>query len=398
MELRVAALSDAGRVREQNEDAILTDLPLVAIADGVGGHKAGEVASAMALDVLAQWKPRLFGKQGLPAAEVLRDAITEANRAVWERARSDDTVAGMGTTVTAAWLEGDEAALAHVGDSRAYLLRGGKIEKLTEDQNVAQQWVRQGRLSEDEAASSPQRHILLQAVGTDPKGIEADIASIRLIPGDRLLLATDGLHGMVKETDRIRRILQEDADADEACRDLVAAANDAGGHDNITVVIVDAGGRHEGGAEEPVVVEKPTARRRGLRLGRKTMLGAAAAVGGALAILLLAIWLTGAPTYVVAARHGKVVVLNGHAAGENGVAKGRVVRVYANRPVSGYAPTVQRDLRAGIPVTSLAEADRVVASLPPLLGPQDTPPPTASPAPTPHPTPSRPPGPPSHAP
>ncbi len=119
MDLKVASLSDPGRVREQNEDAVLTDLPLVAIADGVGGHKAGEVASAMALEVLAQWKPRLFGKQGLPAGEVLRDAIAEANRAVWERAKSDDTVAGMGTTVTAVWLEGDEAAVAHVGDSRA---------------------------------------------------------------------------------------------------------------------------------------------------------------------------------------------------------------------------------------------------------------------------------------
>src|SRR5918992_3494961 len=146
MDLKVASLSDPGRVREQNEDAVLTDLPLVAIADGVGGHKGGEVASALALEVLARWKERLAGKRGLAAAQLLRDAIVEANRAVWERATSDDAVAGMGTTVTAAWLDGDEAALAHVGDSRAYLLRDGKIQKLTEDQNVAQQWVRQGRI------------------------------------------------------------------------------------------------------------------------------------------------------------------------------------------------------------------------------------------------------------
>ena len=392
MDLKVASLSDPGRVREQNEDAVLTDLPLVAIADGVGGHKAGEVASAMALEVLAQWKPRLFGKQGLPAAEVLRDAITEANRAVWERARSDDTVAGMGTTVTAVWLEGDEAAVAHVGDSRAYLLRGGKIQKLTEDQNVAQQWVRQGRLSEDEAASSPQRHILLQAVGTDPKGITAEIASIRLLGGDRLLLATDGLHGMVKDADRIREILVANPDPDEACKQLVDAANAAGGHDNITVVIVDAGDAANADVEAPVVVEKPMIGKRRWRIGRKPLLLAAAAIAAVLAIGVAAVWLTGGPSYVVAARSGNVVVLDGRTGGENGVAKGRVVRVYHNRPVDGYAPTVQRDLHSGIPVTSLAQADRVVASLPLLLGPQDTPPPTPSPHPSPtpaKPTPSK---------
>jgi len=392
MDLRVASLSDPGRVREQNEDAVLTDLPLVAIADGVGGHKAGEVASAMAMEVLGQWKSRLFGKQGLPAAEVLRDAITEANRAVWERAKSDDTVAGMGTTVTAAWLEGDEAAVAHVGDSRAYLLRGGKIQKLTEDQNVAQQWVRQGRLSEDEAASSPQRHILLQAVGTDPKGITAEIASIRLLNGDRLMLATDGLHGMVKDADRIREILVSNADPDEACRQLVEAANAAGGHDNITVVIVDAGESTDEAVEAPVVVEKPMIGKRRFRIGRRPLLIAAAATAAVLAIAVAAVWLTGGPSYVVAARGGSVVVLDGRTGGENGTARGRVVRVYHNRPVDGYAPTVQRDLRTGIPVTSLAQADRVVASLPLLLGPQDTPPPTPTPHPSatpPKPSPSR---------
>jgi protein phosphatase len=390
MDLRVASLSDPGRVREQNEDAALSDLPLVAIADGVGGHKAGEVASAMALEVLGRWKPRLFGKQGLSAAEVLREAIAEANRAVYDRARSDDTVAGMGTTVTAVWLEGEEAAVAHVGDSRAYLLRGDKIEKLTEDQNVAQQWVRQGRLSEDEAATSPQRHILLQAVGTDPKGITAEIASIRLRPGDRLLLATDGLHGMVKDAQQIREILGTHRDPDEACRALVDAANAAGGHDNITVVIVDAGTSESAvAADEPVVVEKPTIGRRRLRIGRRPLALAAAALVGLGVIVLAAVWLTGGPSYVVAAKRGKVVVLDGTPGGENGVAHGRVVRVYADRPVDGYAPTVQSDLRTGIPVASLAQADRVVANLPRLLGPQDTAPPTPSPVvPSPHPTPA----------
>ena len=388
MELRVASLSDPGRVREQNEDAVLADAPLVAIADGVGGHKGGEVASALALEVLGRWKERLKGKRGLAAAQLLRDAIVEANRAVWERATSDEAVAGMGTTVTAAWLDGDEAALAHVGDSRAYLLRGGKIQKLTEDQNVAQQWVRQGRISEDEAASSPQRHILLQAVGTDPRGIKAEIASIKLQDGDRLLLATDGLHGMVKDAQQIGEILAGHPDPDEACRELVAAANAAGGQDNITVVIVDAGER-DGDAmtDGPVVVERPVAARSRLRVGRRQLLIAAVAAAAALLVLIAFLLVNRGPSYVVAARQGKVVVLDGRAGGETGEAKGRVVRVYHDEPVERFAPTVQSDLRSGIPVLSLAQADRVVANLPRLLGPQDTPPPTPSASPLPSRTP-----------
>jgi len=380
MDLHVASQTDPGRIREQNEDAALTDVPLVAIADGVGGHKGGEVASSLALEVLDRWKARLHGKRGLQAAELLREAIVEANRAVWERAKTDDAVAGMGTTVTAAWLEGDEAALAHVGDSRAYLLRGGKLEKLTEDQNVAQQWVRQGRISEDEAASSPQRHILLQAVGTDPKGIHVEIASIRLQQGDRLLLATDGLHGMVKDAQRIGDILANNADPARACADLVAAANEAGGHDNITVVIVDAGDREAGQGAGPVVVEKPVADKSRLRIGRRGLTLAAGTVAVGLAVLIGALWLTSGPTYIVAARGANVVVLDGRAGGEGGVAVGRVVRVYHDAPVDRFAPTVRRDLRAGIPVVSLAQADRVVASLPRLLGPKDTPPPTPPPS------------------
>lgn len=383
MELKVASLSDPGRVREQNEDAVLTDLPLVAIADGVGGHKGGEVASALALEVLSSWKDRLSGKRGLAAAELLRDAIVEANRAVWERATSDDAVAGMGTTVTAAWLDGDEAALAHVGDSRAYLLRAGKIQALTEDQNVAQQWVRQGRISEAEAASSPQRHILLQAVGTDPKGIKAEIASIRLQEGDRLLLATDGLHGMVKDPQRIGEILAAHPDPEDASRELVDAANAAGGQDNISVVIVDAGERGSTDPGSPVVVEKPTVARSRFRVGRTQLLIAGAAALAAIVILVGVLAFNRGPSYVVAARQEKVVVLDGKAGGETGAARGKVVRVYHDEPVSSFAPTVQSDLRSGIPVVSLEQADRVVANLPRLLGPQDTPPPTPSPSPSP---------------
>jgi protein phosphatase len=377
MELNVAAKTDTGRVRDQNEDSVLTDLPLVAVADGMGGHEGGEVASKLALEVLARFKPRLYGKQGTAAAETLRDALIEANKAVWERAKTDESVTGMGTTLTAAWLEGGVVALAHVGDSRAYLLRAGKLEKLTEDQTVAAQWVRQGKLSEDEAASSPQRHILLQAVGTDARGVKVDIASIALPPHDRLLLASDGLHGMLKTSDRIRDILAEHNDPNEASTALVAAANAAGGEDNISVIIVDAGaGNESAAAATPVVVEKPTAATRRFRIGsRKLMIGAgvAALVAAAAGVL----WFQSTPSYVVSERQGTVVILDGRPGSDDKHANGRVVRVFSDADVAKFPPTVQRDLRSGIPVSSLAEADRVVANLlanlPRLLGPQDTP-------------------------
>jgi protein phosphatase len=378
MELNVAAKTDTGRIRDQNEDSVLTDLPLVAVADGMGGHEGGEVASKLALEVLARFKPRLYGKQGTAAAETLREALIDANKAVWDRAKTDESVAGMGTTLTAAWLEGGIVALAHVGDSRAYLLRGGKLEKLTEDQTVAAQWVRQGRLSEDEAASSPQRHILLQAVGTDARGVNVEIASLELQSGDRLLIASDGLHGMLKTNDRIRDVLAEHHDPDEACAALVAAANAAGGEDNISVVIVDAGAgeAHADAEGAPVVVERPTAAKSRFRLGGKRIaIGAGVAAAALVAAGVL--WFQSSPSYVVSVRQGSVVILDGRPGSDDKPAHGRVVRVFSDAPLDKFPPTVQRDLRSGIPVSSLAEADRVVANLlanlPRLLGPQETP-------------------------
>lgn len=378
MDLRVASQTDRGRVRDQNEDAVLADLPLVAVADGVGGHKAGEVASALALQTVAQWKDRLEGKEGMGAAETLKDALTEANRVVWERSRDDDAVAGMGTTLTAAWLEGDRAALAHVGDSRAYLLRGSKLSMLTEDQTVAQQWVKQGKLSEDEAASSPQRHIILQAIGTGPGTLDIDIATVELRPGDRLLLATDGLFGMVRDEARIKEILAAHADPSEASRALIAAANAAGGEDNISVVIVDAGELPAiAPTDTPVVIQRPGAagpRRR--RLGGRTLaIGAVSAV----ALLLVAgaiIWMSSGPSYVLSSRGGQVVVLDGRPGRDDAPARGEVVRVFEDEPIERFSKPARDQLRTGIPVESMAEAERRVSNLPRLLGPQDTPTPT----------------------
>jgi protein phosphatase len=388
MDLHIASATDRGRVREKNEDAVLADVPLVAVADGMGGHKAGEVASSMAVDVLKTWKDRLGGSSGTKAAEILREALAEANRTIWEAGQQDENLLGMGTTVTAGWIDGGSLALAHVGDTRAYLLRGGKLEQLTRDQNVAQDLVRRGRLSEDEAATSPHRHVILQAVGVEPDGLDVEVASVELKPGDRLMLASDGLFGMLQSPDRIRTILVEHQDPDEACRILVDEANAAGGHDNISVVLIDADGAEGGGAgvvdeaEPEVRIERPTTeepRRRRLSRARvPVIVGFAliALIGGGLYFVSR----LSNDRLLVAERGGTVVVVRGQPGGAGDAAEGDVVHVFTDERVERFPRTVREDLRSGIPVETMSEARRVVSNLPRLLGPRDTPRPSPSPS------------------
>lgn len=383
MELRTSSATDRGRVREQNEDSVLADAPLLAVADGMGGHKAGEVASRLALEVLATWKDRLVEAGSKKAGDLFRQAFDEANRTVYERGREDDNLAGMGTTLTAAIVAEGNVVLGHVGDSRAYLLRGGKLEQLTHDQNVAQDLVRRGRLSEAEAATSPHRHVILQAVGADPDGLDIEVTSVELRPGDRFLLATDGLFGMVKDADRIRDVLIELSDPDEACARLITDANEAGGEDNISVLIADVVG--EGGAaapapadEEPVQIERQgdgTAPGRGPR-SRWVLAGAVLSL-----ILLVAgayfVMRVNDDTLLVAERGGTVVVVRG-SPGTNGErATGDVIRAFPDR-LDRFPRTVREDLREGIPVESMREARQVIADLPRLLGPRETPTPVPS--------------------
>jgi len=390
MEFRTATKTDRGRVREQNEDAVLADVPLVAVADGMGGHAAGEVASSLALETLKSWKDRITGRSGTQAADMLRQAVDEANRHVWQKGQEDQDLLGMGTTLTAGWIDGGTVALAHVGDSRAYLLRGGKLQQLTTDQNVAQDLVRRGRISEDEAASSPHRHVILQAVGADPNGLDIEIASVDLKPGDRVMLASDGLFGMLRSADRIRDILLENDDPDEACRILVDEANAAGGEDNISVVIVDAVGTGdpEAVAEETedaadVRIERPAEappRGRLTRARRPLLIVLAVLVAlGAGAYFVLRL---GNDRLLVAERGGSVVVLKGQPGVTGETAEGDVVHVFTDERVDRFPRTVREDLRSGIPVDTMSEARRVVANLPRQLGPRDTPTPSPSPSPT----------------
>ena len=229
MEIRVAARTDVGRVREGNEDAFLIRHPLYAIADGMGGHLGGEVASSLAVETVAD-----PGRSGMS----LPERVLEANRAVLERSKGDRAVAGMGTTFTGIELKDGVARLAHVGDSRAYRFRDGTLEPLTEDHTLVGELVRSGEIDEAAARSHPQRSVLLRCVGTEPT-LEVDEGRVDLADGDRLLLCSDGLTEML-DAAAITAILAETAgDPDGAADRLVAEANEAGGSDNVTVIVLD---------------------------------------------------------------------------------------------------------------------------------------------------------------
>ena len=229
MRVSVGAATDIGQVREGNEDSYLIVEPLYAVADGMGGHRGGEVASSLALETVHGMFERREGS--------LAEQVAEANRAVFDRSQHDRKVSGMGTTLTAAQIDGNRVHLVHVGDSRAYLLHGGQLMQITEDLTLVHRMVLEGEISEEEAETHPHRSVLTRALGVD-QNIQVDEGDLEVAPGDRLLLCTDGLTGMVPEG-QIRKILLETPDPQEAVDNLVKGANRAGGIDNITAVILD---------------------------------------------------------------------------------------------------------------------------------------------------------------
>lgn len=229
MKVTAAVATDVGLVREGNEDSYLTDEPLFAVADGMGGHRGGEVASQLAVETLE----KLF-KKGIGE---LPDQVQEANRVVFERSVVDEKVAGMGTTLTAALVEGDRIRLAHVGDSRAYLLREGDLRLLTEDHTLVHRMVTEGEISKEEAETHPQRSVLTRALGVETV-VDVDDDTVQVRPGDRLLLCTDGLTSMVSEQ-AVEEVMGAVPDPQEAAQRLVQLANEGGGTDNTTVVVLD---------------------------------------------------------------------------------------------------------------------------------------------------------------
>jgi protein phosphatase len=238
MRFDVGVVTDIGQVRERNEDSFLIDPPLYAVADGMGGHRGGEVASELALETVEALASA--GEGGLG------DQVREANRAVFERSMTDRAVSGMGTTLTAVTVDDEGAHLAHVGDSRAYLLRAGALRQLTEDHTLVNRMVKAGEISAEEAEVHPHRNVVTRALGTEPN-VQVDEEDVPLLDGDRLLLCSDGLTNMVT-TDQIQAILEANPSAQDAATRLVRAANRAGGVDNITVIVVDA---HDDDGEAP---------------------------------------------------------------------------------------------------------------------------------------------------
>jgi len=246
VKISVGAASDIGRVRERNEDAYLVHEPLFAVADGMGGHRGGNVASLLAMETLGSFR---MPEQG--AATALVEDIKKANLRVMERGESDRDLRGMGTTITAVVAEDAKAHVAHVGDSRAYLFRDGNLLQLTEDHTLVQRMVREGKLTQEEAGHHPQRSILTRALGVED-GLDVDELTLDVHPGDRILLCTDGLTSMVDDR-TILRILQEEPDPQSAADRLVEAANEAGGEDNITVVVMAFDEGDDGGTRDATV-------------------------------------------------------------------------------------------------------------------------------------------------
>src|SRR5262245_21053001 len=231
MKLTAGVYSDVGQLREINEDYPLVDerLALFAVADGMGGHQGGEVASRTAIEAL---------RAAVASGLAINEAISRANDAVLKRAAGDAALAGMGTTMTAVVVVGaSQLLIGHVGDSRAYLLHDGELRRITEDHSLVEELVREGRLTPEQAEVHPQRAIITRALGVE-QVLEVDLYTVPVEAGDRLVICSDGLTTMLRDRD-VERIARGESDAQRAAEALVDAANEAGGEDNITVVILD---------------------------------------------------------------------------------------------------------------------------------------------------------------
>lgn len=232
--LHPGSATDVGLVRSNNQDRLLVADPLFAVADGMGGAAAGEVASATAIDTLRE----AFDATGASTPEGLIEAAQTANRAVWDQAESNPEMRGMGTTLVAlALLEDGRLGVVNIGDSRLYAFRGGALRQVTNDHNLVAELVAEGRISKEEAEVHPRRNIMTRALGVDPD-VPVDIFFEEAVAGDRFLLCSDGLPRELRD-DHIASLLQRLADPAEAAKELVEEAKRRGGNDNITVIVVD---------------------------------------------------------------------------------------------------------------------------------------------------------------
>ncbi len=355
MKLAAASATDQGLHRSNNEDAFLVDdqRALFAVADGMGGHRGGEVASQTAIEAL-----RAAVANGVP----LRDAISGANTAVRARAAGNDELTGMGTTMTALIaIGGHQLLVGHVGDSRAYLLHDGTLRRATDDHSLVEELVREGRLTPEQAESHPQRAIVTRALGVDER-VDVDLYTLDIEVGDRVVLCSDGLTTMVRERD-IERLARTEPDPQRVAEGLVAAANAAGGDDNITVVVVDVLEVDASPAPDPTalldaqppppsrsaVIAPPDPPERPVPKPPRTRGSRSRAVRAVILVLLPLLVIVGAAT----------AALGFYARGSYFVgASGSEVVIYKGVPggVLGWKPTV--DQRTGLDVSELGALDR----------------------------------------
>jgi serine/threonine protein phosphatase PrpC len=315
-----AAATHVGRVREANEDAIFASESLVIVADGMGGHAAGEIASQLAI---AAFREHLTSDVSLTG---LSEGLRHANQRIMQDAAENPDRLGMGTTLTSVALvpfdSGHAVAWVNIGDSRLYLVRGGVAQLVTQDHSVAEEWVRQGRISKEEAAVHPRRHQLTRVLGIEPF-TDGDTGLLPVAVGDRLLICSDGLSNEVSET-QIADVVTNASSLDSACAALIDAALQSGGRDNISVVVVDIDSVDVVVPDTPVasVITEPTLIRRGarrtLRIPRHLTWRSTAFAGAVIALCIGVFVVFGwfaQSGYYLAEVDGKVSVYQGHAGG-----------------------------------------------------------------------------------
>ena len=337
-QLMWGARSDVGCVRPHNEDSYLVQSPLFCVCDGMGGHAAGEVASSIAVETIAKTAP-----QSADAAR-LAAAVEAANAAVIEAALNGLGKPGMGCTATCAYIENDTLAIAHVGDSRAYLLHEGTLIRVTRDHSYVEELVDAGEITADEASVHPNRSVITRALGSDP-AMYADHFTLHIEEGDRLILCSDGLSSMIPDSD-IENIATQSSTAQICVDNLVDAALAAGGHDNVTVVVVDL-------VDDGVMREAKRVRRRNVTI---------AAVLALVFVLAAGIWaytgITG--SYYLGTYHGNVAVWRG-LPGETLGFKLHWLESETSIKLSDLPEDTQNRLKAGIPQTSVDDAQDTIS-------------------------------------
>ena len=312
---RIAWRSDIGKIRRTNQDAVILGNGLAGIADGMGGHQGGEIASGGLRDGLI----RETEIPAEPSEEKLQEMIRKINRELWEQAEQDEKLSGMGTTLTLLWPNCREMLIAQVGDSRAYLLHNGVLQQLTRDHSLMADLIESGEITPEEARTHPQRNFITRALGTGAS-VETDLYELNVSPGDRLLLCSDGLSGMLEDGELATALIAI-RDPQTCVNNLLARANEAGGYDNVTAIVVDVTGSD--------TAEEEQARRHSI---------VTAAIIGGLALLLI----VAAALLMWALARG-----NADAAGDGGGSGTAAVEAVADADATGSSADASTGADAG---------------------------------------------------